>query len=658
MVAKFETTDYTAPTPKRKPLFTVPPSMKKAVNILKGVDGFDEMAVAGAAYLPKVWQPTAVCGTLALCAPLVWMGAKGMASDMQEGLNDAQHLKDNNVDLALKLLSHQNFPDDIKTKIDAEFEKNNEKNATHLATLNKILEDKNSTSDKINKAFLALNIKVSNPEDSSEVVKALNAYHTQLKNKEKLKTALDFIKDCDTCAEDNQKIADITAFIKGNTSINLPTYIDTKKELNKIVTDLRKKLNITPTSDKTLSSDLIQYNDTQEKTSLSDNFFKTKLPNYLGNAAMLGMTVGTATAALKAGTEIMQQFGVLPSIMPKATDGLEFGANGVFTLSQMAMIGYGLGQTYKGYTENQNLSKQKELLSETPYSEQKTHAINHINQLQTYNTLSNTVYGVGMAAAEAGMIAGNLTGSSPLLLASALGTLGFAITRIVAQSYQNALTGNDHDHEHNGNPIAMLNPWKLPETHSNKAINGCNNAGCTTEHGNFDLDIGTVNRKYKKNIDSINNITDELENVKKSKLGDASIERIKNLIESRFIAQKNDTKGELTFIDALLENSDAKEYVKDILIKELKKDENKNEKSLAELSKEEDTEDTKALKTIFENNPDIINSPKHAKKILMPLLQDVENVLKQKRHHLYNNMIHIEKIEAAKQKPPTSEDAV
>ncbi len=652
MVAKFETTDYKAPTQKPKSMFDLSPRMKKqhkkTEKIFAGVDGIDETASSGATVLPKVWQPTAVCGTLALCTPLVWMGAKGMASDMQEGLNDAQHLKDSNVDLALKLLSHPNLPANIKTKIEAEFEKNNKKNATHLKILNKILEDKNSTSDKINKAFIALNIKVSNPEDSSEVVTALNAYHTQLKNKEKLKTALGFIKDCASCTDDTQKIADITAFIKGNTSIDVSTPINNQKELNKIVTKLCKNLNITPSSDRTLDSDIIQYDDKQKNISLSDNVFKTKLPNYLGNAAMLGMTLGTATAALKAGTEIMQQFGILPSIMPKATDGLEFGANGVFTLSQMAMIGYGLGQTYKGYTENQNLSKQKELLSKTPDSEQKTHAINHINQLQTYNTLSNTVYGVGMAAAEAGMIAGNLMGSSPLLLASSLGTLGFAITRIVAQSYQNALTGNDHDHEHNGNPIAMLDPRQLSETHlqdaSNKVISGCNKAACTTEHGNFDLDINTVNKNYADNMANLNFIHEKIALAKNNDLNSHSILGIKQVLQ-------HVTDNSFNFTDALLENAYAKEYVKDILIKELKKDENKNATDLATLNKEEKDEDTKALKTIFEANQGILYKPEYAKKILMPLLNDALNVLMQKRQHLYNNMIHIEKIKAEKQSP-------
>lgn len=607
---QFTTRDYTSPTPKPKSWFNLPPCIKKTVNVLKGVDGFDEMAVAGAAYLPKVWQPTAVCTSLSLCSPLVLMGAMGMASDIQEEYNNAQHLKDSNVDLALKLLLSKDLTTDMKTKIEADFEKNNEKNARHLKILNNVLNsiDTDSPSNTVNTVLEKLNIKVSNPEDTNTVVKELNAYHTQLKNKKALKTALD----------KNDNTGEIFA----------------------------KTLKITPISKETLDSAIIHYKDNQEKISQANNVITTQLPNYLGNTAMFGMTLGTATAALKAGTEVMQQFGILPTIMPKVTDGLEFGANSIFNVSQMAMIGYGLGQAYKGYTQYQDLKKQKEFLGNSNIDdEHKTHAINHINQLQTYNTLSNAVYGVGIAAAEAGMIAGNLTGSSPLLLASSLGTLGFAITRIVAQSYENALKGDDHDHEHDGSPIRMLNPWKKPETHlsdtNNNTTPGCPKKGCTTEHDAFDLDSVKVNEKYQDNMIHLNALHAQIDFIKNHPLNSKGVKASKHVLE--FVTDKK-----FNLIDALLENSDAKEYVKNILIKELKNDENNKASSLTELRKEEDDENTEALKAIFKNNQDIINKPEYAKRIFIPLLTDALNVQTQKKHHLIENMIHIAKIEAEK----------
>ena len=66
--------------------------LDKFANNYTPSDGLDELAVALISFLPKVVQPAVTVGALTVLSPFVWKGAKAMAADHQETLNNINSL--------------------------------------------------------------------------------------------------------------------------------------------------------------------------------------------------------------------------------------------------------------------------------------------------------------------------------------------------------------------------------------------------------------------------------------------------------------------------------------------------------------------------------------------------------------------------------------
>ncbi len=724
---------------------------KKAV-ILGRMDGWDELAVAAANILPAYARPLFLTTTLAsLSFPVSW-GAQGMAADFQEMKDDVQGLKNEQVDLSLRLLASEHTPKAIKEKLKSEFNKNNENNTRLLTGLKKVKEsldkkvndtetktERNKTdsekAEDITKAFKKLDIKFDDSDDKIEsllkgdtnkdaynivktardfiqhykeadragkqeltneikefvkskngtleindrdsnskkdekitkalqtiaddileprrgeyIVKLFNAYHTELNNKAKLKDALD---------KNNQ--TDINKF---SSALSIESYEEKESDPSNIYGMITMTVN-----HEKIHSDILAY----ERNAQEIDIEQTPVTGYLGNMAMSGMTLGTAASAAKAGTQLLGQFGVLPNLMPALTAGLELVSSGTFVASQASMVAYGLGEAYKGMQKSNLIAQDKEILlksfaitNDKPITETQKEQLHHIEQLQKYNTQKNTLYGIGIAAAEAGMIAGSLTGSSPLLMASALGTLACAGLRMVAQSAEANLTGDAHDHDHNGNPIAMLNFWKKSEIELSQEAeetghihtSSCNHAIKTQ---NFELKTDTLNDDYNKIIDygisSFTHFNERLTYLNTShNICDNYVKQNKGMIAYHDKPKAGiipDDIINIYYINAIIANPTALENAKEILIDKFEGYESTEQrphtKSIAKDLRtlkilKSNRQDKEALQRIFNKHRALLDTPQNAKKILKPLLQERIEILKAKKHDLINNMVHLGRI--------------
>jgi hypothetical protein len=708
--------------------------IRKNTVILGRMDGWDELAVAAANILPSYARPAFLTGTLGLLSfPVSW-GAKGMAADFQEMKDDVQELKNQQVDLALRLLSSDKTPKEIKEKLRAEFANHNANNQRLLDGLNELKDslntkikvidketyketerDKTPTekANEIKTALKKLDIKYDASDDKIEsllkndkqqiddynivknarvlsqnyqevkkqdketeainalkeiaddilepkrnayIIQLLDDYHSELDNKAKLKMALDkddkksvteLMKELGIQSYENKAQNSPFDLSRFNKATNAEAEVKVETEEGKAKADAEEEKKVT--------SDIIQYDRNNREIAIEQK----PITGYLGSMAMAGMTLGTAVSALKAGTQLLKQFNVSPEFMSTAGTRLERAGSGVFIASQASMVLYGLGEAYKGFQKNKLLEEDKKTLMQsfdmkdgTELTERQSEQLKHIEQLQKYNTQKNTLYGMGIAAAEAGMIAGSLTGSSPLLMASALGTLVFAGLRMVAQSAEANLTGDAHEHDHDGKPIAMLNPWKKPEveraiddTGKSKTVI-CGDANCQTEHGKFELDAEKVKNSYNKLVDydrkkpigkSLEDFNEKLNHLNKAEPQGKYMEFVKKMIESRFQEEKD---AHSTFTDAVLANPTALENAKETLIDNFENKEGGTHKDDLETLKSK-RPDEDVLKDLLENNLTFLDKPQNAKKILKPLLEERIEKLKEKKHSLINNMIHL-----------------
>jgi hypothetical protein len=600
-------------------------------------DGLDEVAVALISFLPKIAQPPVTAVSLAILTPFVRAGGREMAAEYQETLDTVKHLEDKKTTLQEKILSNPEFEKLLESK-------------------DKLPKETQETLEKIN------NYKGSNQKQIDIFIKA-DEYLKMLS------------KNSDQYPIDEQT-KDINDFIVKTalTNPHLGLSVNNQKtdnnvilgNLNKIKIALSKKLNfqgVNNTRD-TLLNDITHYQHNQAELKLA-NYPRTM---QAGTFAMGGMTAGVAVGALKALAETAQQFGFKPELMNVTQNALGIATQVIFIPSQAAMVVFGVNKALQGLQKNKYLEEQKQALGtlKTPNNTDNTDMIDetkkHIDALKRNNMLGDVVYGIGTAAAETGMIIGGLMGAASILIPASLLTLGFTGLRMYAQSREAHLTGNAHDHEHNGNILKML--WKpkaeTPKNTGDTATNHTHSTLCNHKTDTaFDDNINNVKNSFKTKLTELDNVKKEINYIKSKDFDKYSVENTKetlyNLLpeEEKKAAPLGMTFGNqqktlpitpnTAYVNTIFNNKTTQELAIDILKAELVKEPRPQTQAttLALETLNADNPDETGLKTIFTQHQAILDKPENAKQIMPHLLTDRLNKIKQNRVFLMENLIHL-----------------
>ena len=388
--------------------------LKKVGDFFKGTDGWDELGSGIGQTLPGIGQHIATLSVLSILTPFVYLGVKGMASEMDEAKENLHEIQETKKALLEKI------QDIFKLKLDPNIFN---KGANNFENLTKTL--KHYVNDKDFKEKAELFSEYANNLIQEKIAKTADdatpygltamtgmlggmVAATLRSGAEIASTAHPTIHALETTAL-ALEIATAGFFIPAQ--IAMIVYAGKKVDEGKII---QNKLE----HDKESVKLLYHLNDTQELTKDIKNVVSEyKIPIDIKEALN---KLSDDNQNNNSTDEISK------SILNKISDIIDKNTHNTIEISK-----------------NFHDAIQDNL-------DRKLH----------YNKLGKIIYGKGLALSEAGMVAGGLLGFVPginatiapaILVPSAVSTIGFAGLRIYAQNKEGKFTGEAHDHIHDGN---------------------------------------------------------------------------------------------------------------------------------------------------------------------------------------------------------------
>lgn len=429
-------------------------TLDKTGNFFKGTDGWDELGSGIGQTLPGIGQHIATLSVLSILTPFVYLGVKGMASEMDEAKEDLHEIQNTKEKLLKKI------NDIFGLKISTEFFKNRINNIKDIAEILK-----NHVTDEDFEAKAELFAQYAHnlvEEKTAKIANSATPYGlagmTGMLGGMVVANLRSGAEIASTAQPTIQALEIVALALEIATAgMFMPAQIAMMIYAGKIVEQgkvIRKKLNHDKKAMELLKPDAIILKEMKKKLI---SFEKEALAELEKASLHPEESFEDAKETLQnSHLKISEDFytGIILKEMKEK-----------LTAEEKAVLAQ-LGQP--PIHEEENFKDAPETLQNPPLniSENFYNAIqDNLDRKLYYNKLGKIIYGRGLAISEAGMVVGGILGFIPLaqiaapavLVPSAVSTIGCASLRIYAQKQEGKFTGDIHDHIHDG---SISHAWK------------------------------------------------------------------------------------------------------------------------------------------------------------------------------------------------------